>query len=227
MFTSKEANCLKAILVDSINQQRALITKSDSSATEELETKLITLVSLHNKIKMMLNKLQNTQQSTSMPRVLVVDDAESMIGITCTILAEMGFKKVDSASSAEKALKKLIEAAEEKAPFQLVLTDWEMEGDSGLDLLKDIRVHEKLLETDVFIISSHGEQTNILKAIQAGVTGYMLKPINYNVLAKKLSGYLPEQGDNADEKNAIIPQISASGRVAAPSKNEQAKKRPS
>ena len=209
MFTSKEANCLKAILVDSINQQRALITKSDSSATEELETKLITLVSLHNKIKMMLNKLQNTQQSTSMPRVLVVDDAVSMIGITCTILAEMGFKKVDSASSAEKALKKLIEAAEEKAPFQLVLTDWEMEGDSGLDLLKDIRVHENLLETDVFIISSHGEQANILKAIQAGVTGYMLKPINYNVLKHKLSGYLPDPNLHTSDGNDIIPNVNA------------------
>ena len=220
MFTPKEANCLKAILVDSINQQRALITKSSNlDATEELETKLITLVSAHNKIKVMLNKFQNTPQSVTMPRVLVVDDAESMIGITCTILSEMGFRKVDSANSAEKALTKLIEAADEESPFHLVLTDWEMEGDSGLDLLKNIRIHEKLFETDVFIVSSHGEQANILKAIQAGVTGYMLKPINYNVLAKKLSGYLPED-DGAGKNNDITPQISASGQAVAPSKRK-------
>lgn len=209
MFTSKEANSLKAILVDSINQQRALITKSDTlETTHEQETKLITLVSIHNKVKMMLNKLQKTPPPVTMPRVLVVDDAESMIGITCTILSEMGFKKVDNANSAEKALAKLIEAAENKAPFQLVLTDWEMEGDSGLDLLKNIRIHEQLLETDVFIISSHGEQANILKAIQAGVTGYMLKPINYNVLKHKLSGYLPDPNLHPSDSNDIVPKVS-------------------
>ncbi|GAA0779830.1 MULTISPECIES: response regulator [Pseudomonadati] len=212
MFTSKEANSLKAILVDSINQQRALITKSDTlETTDEQETKLITLVSIHNKVKMMLNKLQKTPPPLTMPRVLVVDDAESMIGITCTILSEMGFKKVDNANSAEKALAKLIEASEKKAPFQLVLTDWEMEGDSGLDLLKNIRIHEQLLETDVFIISSHGEQANILKAIQAGVTGYMLKPINYNVLKHKLSGYLPDPNLHPSDSNDIVPKVNALG----------------
>ncbi|MCT7942741.1 response regulator [Shewanella holmiensis] len=221
MLTPKEANCLKAILVGSINQQRALITKSSNlDATEELETKLITRVSAHNKIKVILNKFQNTPQSVTMPRVLVVDDAESMIGITCPILSEMGFRKVDSANSAEKALTKLIEAADEESPFHLVLTDWEMEDESGLDLLKNIRIHEKLLETDVFIVSSHGEQAIILKAIQAGVTGYMLKPINYNVLAKKLSGYLPEQDDAADKNNDITPKISASGQAVVPSKSK-------
>lgn len=211
MFTHKEANALKELLVSGINQQRALITKGGSDKSEEeLEAKLINLVSVHNKVKVLLNKLQKNPPSATMPKILVVDDAESMIGITCKILSEMGFRKVDSAKSAEKALTMLLEAAEEKSPYQIVLTDWEMTGKTGLDLLKDIRITESLLETEVFIVSSHSEQEFILQAIQSGVTGYMLKPLNFNTLDKKLRGYLPSEEDDA---KAITPNINLDGQA--------------
>ncbi|NKF51416.1 response regulator [Shewanella sp. WXL01] len=193
MFTQKEAHCLKRILVESINAQRAMITCSENEFDEEQEQVLINLVSVHNKIKMMLNKLNKQPHVNSMPRILIVDDADSMLQVTTKILVEMGFTKVDMAKSAERALTMLLDAAKKKAPYQLVLTDWEMEGKTGLDLLKDIRVSEQLLETDVYIISSHNEQSHILQAIQSGVTGYLLKPLNFKALAAKLTIYLPAE----------------------------------
>ncbi|WP_394131191.1 response regulator [Shewanella maritima] len=191
MFTKKETECLKKLLISAINQQRS---QSRSEAlTEEDEQTLISLVSAHNKIKLLNNKLSKQSTTVTMPRILVVDDADSMLGVMTQLLFSIGFTKVDTAKSAERALSMLLEAAKIEKYYDIVITDWEMTGKSGLDLLKQIRLHEHLLETDVYILSSHCEQENILQAIQAGVTGYMLKPINAVALQKKLGFYLPDK----------------------------------
>ncbi|KMT64664.1 hypothetical protein XM47_13165 [Catenovulum maritimum] len=125
-----------------------------------------------------------------MPRVLLVDDVESMREVAKKMLSELGFRKVDEARNAEIALKMLDKAYIEGQPYKLVITDWEMPGKSGLDLLKDIRINENISEADVFLLTSHGAQKNIVQAINAGVTGYLVKPINFITLQKKFGKYL-------------------------------------
>lgn len=192
MFTVKEFKALEAVLVESIDKLRkSTQLAEESDERSESEAKMIKLVSALNKIKVQIKKVDKNQQAKVMPRILLVDDSESMLGVADALLSEMGFTKVEKCKSAEKALSELLSAVEKEQPFDLVLTDWEMEGKTGLDLLKDIRVNEHLLETSVFMMTSHSEQENILKAIEYGVTGYILKPLNFNMLNSKLTDFLP------------------------------------
>ena len=71
-----------------------------------------------------------------------------------------------------------------------------MSGKSGLELLKDIRLNEELAATDVFILSTDSSQEAIVNAMQAGVTGYILKPLNFKILQQKLAAYLPNTEDS-------------------------------
>ncbi|CCQ09893.1 chemotaxis protein [Pseudoalteromonas luteoviolacea B = ATCC 29581] len=192
MFSNKELKALNAILPETISTIRKKLELAEESLERNKnEAKLITLVSTLNKIKIQLKKHGNDQQKQSMPKILIVDDSESMLGVASALLGEMGFTKIEKSESAEKALATLLNAAENKTPFELVLTDWEMSGKTGLDLLKDIRTNEKLLETAVYMMTSHSEQGHILKAIEYGVTGYLLKPLNFKMLNGKLKDFLP------------------------------------
>lgn len=83
-------------------------------------------------------------------------------------------------------------ATEANMPYKIVLTDSDMSGKSGIALLRDIRQSEALASADVFIMSANSEHEEIMKAMEAGVTGYILKPLSFNTLQEKLAQYLPD-----------------------------------
>ncbi|MBE0364883.1 hypothetical protein PULV_a3167 [Pseudoalteromonas ulvae UL12] len=193
MLTKKECTLTSALLSAQIKSHRAKLEKSNNDDERaETEKDLISYVSVLNKLRHQADKFSKKKSAQAMPRVLLVDDAPSMLAVASKLLSEIGFSKIDTTPDGDKALKLLLAAAEESNPFNIVITDWEMEGKSGLDLLKVIRTTESLMNTDVFMLTSHSEQVNILSAIEAGVTGYMLKPINFKMLNNKLLEYLPE-----------------------------------
>lgn len=193
MFNKKELLQLRILIKSRIDTLRAEISNAKNSEMQEnLEAELITLVAIFTKLKRDVADSAPDTPEQKMPKILIVDDVESMRLFTEKLLKEMGFRHVEEARSGEQAFNMLINASK-KEPFDIVITDWEMQGKSGLELLRDIRINETLADTQVFLLTSHGSQNHIMQAIQAGVTGYLVKPINFNILKKKLASYLPKQ----------------------------------
>ncbi len=117
---------------------------------------------------------------TSM-HVLVVDDFATMRRIITNVLKQLGFEEILEAEDGTKALQ-ILET--EKVDF--VITDWNMPQMSGLDLLKAIRASEDKKHIPVLMVTAEAMQENILKAAQAGVNNYIIKPFDAKTLSDKI-----------------------------------------
>ena len=103
------------------------------------------------------------------PRILVVDDDESVRELLSTVLFDEGYQ-VTTAESAEQALEYFY-----KDPFPLVITDLRMSGMDGLELLEKVKAFSE--ETQVVIITGHASLDTALQALREGVYDYLIKPI--------------------------------------------------
>lgn len=102
------------------------------------------------------------------PRILVVDDEESLCSLLMEVLSEEGYQ-VDTATNGEEALSLF-----NKDPYPLVITDIRMSGMNGIELLRDIK--ERYLDTQVIIMTSHASLETSVKALRAGAYDYLIKP---------------------------------------------------
>ena len=118
-------------------------------------------------------------------RILIVDDFKTMLMITDNLLRQMGFRNIDQAKDGTSALEKL-----SKAPYGLVLSDWNMEPMDGLTMLTHIRATPALKHTPVILITAESKPENIIKAKQAGVNNYIVKPFNGVTLKEKIAAVL-------------------------------------
>lgn len=115
-------------------------------------------------------------------RVLVVDDFATMRRIISNVLKQLGFENILEAEDGTKALQVL---ETEKVDF--VITDWNMPQMSGLDLLKAIRASEDKKDIPVLMVTAEAMQENIMKAAQAGVNNYIIKPFDAKTLSDKIN----------------------------------------
>jgi two-component system chemotaxis response regulator CheY len=120
-------------------------------------------------------------------KILVVDDAMVMRNIHKNILKEHSISENDllEAENGEKALKLAIENK-----IDLFLLDWNMPKLNGLELVKKIRSIKHYQKTPIIMITAEAARYNIIDAIEAGVTNYVVKPIKGNVLWEKISKYI-------------------------------------
>jgi len=114
-----------------------------------------------------------------MTRVLVADDSSTMRKIILRSLQAVGVTEVAEASDGAEAV-----AIFAPGKFDMVLTDWNMPGMTGLEVLKKIREQDK--EIPVIMVTTEAEKTRVLEAIQAGVTDYLVKPFTPDTLREKL-----------------------------------------
>ena len=114
--------------------------------------------------------------------VLIVDDASSMRRIIRGLLKELGFKHMREAENGQLAMDEL---KNKKADF--VVSDWNMPVMTGIDLLRAIRADEVLKTIPVLMVTAEAKQENILEAVQAGVSNYIVKPFNAATLQEKLN----------------------------------------
>lgn len=117
-------------------------------------------------------------------KVLVVDDARMMRTIVRRCLEALSVHDIDEAEDGVEGITKF-----RSDSYDLVLTDWNMPNKNGLDLLKEIRQINQ--EVPVLLVTTEGQRGNVTAAIQAGVTGYVLKPFDQADLKKKLEAYCP------------------------------------
>lgn len=114
--------------------------------------------------------------------VLVVDDADTMRRIVRSLLRDLGLKNVREAEDGSTALKAL---KHHKA--DLVISDWNMPQMSGLELLRAIRGDGVLKDVPVLMVTAESKKENILEAVRAGVSNYVVKPFNAKTLEEKLN----------------------------------------
>lgn len=118
---------------------------------------------------------------------LIIDDALVMRNIHKNVLREHGFKDEDfrEAGDGEAALR--IASAEF---IDLFLVDWNIPKMSGLEFIKKIRAMERYAKTPVIMITSEAARYNVVEAIEAGTTDYLVKPIKAALMWEKLSRYV-------------------------------------
>ncbi len=114
-------------------------------------------------------------------RILVVDDFSTMRRIVKNILRQLGYNNTVEADDGTTALAKL---KSEKIEF--VVTDWNMPKMSGLELLKEIRSDDALKDIPVLMVTAEALQENIIAAIKAGVSNYVVKPFDAATMAEKI-----------------------------------------
>ena len=120
----------------------------------------------------------------SMP-VLIVDDYKTMLRIIRNLLKQIGFDNVEEASDGTEALAKL-----RAGRFGLVISDWNMEPMTGLQLLQEVRADAKLKSTPFIMVTAESKTENIVVAKQAGVSNYIVKPFSAETLKSKIEKVL-------------------------------------
>ena len=114
--------------------------------------------------------------------VLVVDDYKTMLRIVRNLLKQLGFNNVDEATDGSIALQKLRDKK-----YGLVISDWNMEPMSGLQLLKEVRADSRLSDVPFIMVTAESKSENVVAAKEAGVTNYIIKPFNAETLKQKLT----------------------------------------
>ena len=117
--------------------------------------------------------------------ILVVDDYQTMIRIIRNLLKQLGFNNVDDAADGKAALEKT-----SSKNYGLILSDWNMEPMTGLDLLKHVRASGS--KVPFILVTAESKAENIIAAREAGVNNYIVKPFNADTLKTKLSQVLGE-----------------------------------
>ncbi len=115
-------------------------------------------------------------------KILVVDDFSTMRRIIKNLLKDLGFANIQEADDGNTALPML-----QQGDFDFVVTDWNMPGMQGIDLLRAIRADERLKSIPVLMVTAEAKKEQIIAAAQAGVNGYVIKPFTAATLKEKLA----------------------------------------
>jgi two-component system chemotaxis response regulator CheY len=116
----------------------------------------------------------------SMP-ILVVDDYNTMVRIIRNLLRQLGFADIDHASDGASALDKM-----QQKQYGLVISDWNMEPMTGIELLKQVRADPTLRAVPFIMITAESKTENVIAAKKAGVNNYIVKPFNADTLRIKI-----------------------------------------
>ncbi|MGR7922108.1 chemotaxis response regulator CheY [Zobellella denitrificans] len=114
-------------------------------------------------------------------KILIVDDFSTMRRIIKNLLRDLGFNNTHEADDGTTALPML-----KNGEFDFVVTDWNMPGMQGIDLLRAIRADDKLKHLPVLMVTAEAKREQIIAAAQAGVNGYVVKPFTAATLKEKL-----------------------------------------
>lgn len=118
--------------------------------------------------------------------VLVVDDYATMRKIVRQLLKQIGFSNVHEACDGTEALNLMRDGL----GFGLVISDWNMEPMSGLDLLREVRADARLKDTPFIMVTAESKTENVVVAKQNGVSNYIVKPFNAETLKNKIVSVL-------------------------------------
>lgn len=114
-------------------------------------------------------------------KILIVDDFSTMRRIIKNLLRDLGFTNTAEADDGVTGLPML-----QSGNYDFLITDWNMPGMTGIDLLKAVRSDAKLRDLPVLMVTAEAKRDQIVEAAQAGVNGYVVKPFTAAVLKEKI-----------------------------------------
>ena len=117
--------------------------------------------------------------------VLIVDDYKTILRIIKNLLKQIDFTSVDEATDGAEALAKLRQGS-----YGLVISDWNMQPMTGLELLQEVRADSRLRATPFIMVTAESKAENVVAAKQAGVSNYIVKPFNAETLRDKIDKVL-------------------------------------
>lgn len=120
----------------------------------------------------------------SMP-ILIVDDYKTMLRIIRNLLRQLDFQNIDEATDGNAALQRLYQK-----DYELIISDWNMEPMTGLQLLREVRRNERLRHIPFIMVTAESKTENVIAAKEAGVSNYIVKPFNAETLKTKLQSVL-------------------------------------
>ncbi|MDR1946767.1 MAG: chemotaxis response regulator CheY [Desulfovibrio sp.] len=119
-------------------------------------------------------------------RVLVVDDFSTMRRIIKNILRQIGFTNVVEADDGTTAWEVL-----NKDKIEFIISDWNMPQMTGIDLLRKVRGSEEFADLPFLMVTAEAQQENIIEAVQAKVSNYIVKPFTAEVMKQKIDKIFP------------------------------------
>ncbi len=114
-------------------------------------------------------------------KILIVDDFSTMRRIIKNLLRDLGFTNTQEADDGQTALPML-----KSGDFDFLVTDWNMPGMSGIELLREVRADERLSSLPVLMVTAEAKRDQIVEAAQSGVNGYVVKPFTAQALKEKI-----------------------------------------
>ena len=117
----------------------------------------------------------------SSKKFLVVDDFATMRRIIRNLLRQLGYSKIEEAEDGAVALRKL-----KSQPFDMVICDWNMPNMTGIELLREVRADDAIKDIPFLMVTAEAIKENIIEAVKAGVSDYIVKPFTADVLSSKI-----------------------------------------
>jgi len=114
-------------------------------------------------------------------KVLIVDDFATMRRIMKNILKQLGFTNIIEADDGTTALEEL-----KKTDVDLIISDWNMPKMTGLELLKTVRSTDNLKDLPFLMVTAEAQKQNVIDAVQAGVSNYVVKPFTAEAISEKI-----------------------------------------
>lgn len=182
MLTDSE---LKTV-VETLTKRRAALLqqcKDDPAVKEHNQTDIDLLESAVEKIKNACAAASENLPDLSPLRVLVAEDDAYSLKLMQAVLNDLNITKIDTAKDGSEALKLIFQC--DKA-YDIVLCDWNMPGKTGLQVHSTMRTDSRFKHTMFIVVSAVSESEQIRSAIQQGVNDYIVKPLDEEVMQKKI-----------------------------------------
>lgn len=126
-------------------------------------------------------------------RVLIVDDFALVRGSLKKAVFDAGVKDVIEAEDGELAFNALVKAHTEGQPITLIFTDWNMPNVDGFEFLLNCKKDPRFENTPIIFVTAETEKDQILKALRAGATDYLMKPFTNVAVTSILNDYFPDR----------------------------------
>ena len=155
-------------------------------------------------------------------QILVVDDSKTIRYMLVHMLKELGYETIAEAADVEAAMNQI-----QMNPPDLIFSDFNMPGKSGLDFLKLVRQHSTIAKVPFIMVTTMHDKKVIFDAVKAGAQYYILKPVEKNVLVEKLTALTESHHIQAPRKAAattfqpVEPDKKTSAKATAPAENKQ------
>ena len=133
-------------------------------------------------------------------QILIVDDYKTMLRIIRNLLKQLNFQNIDEATDGSMALARMREKK-----YGLVISDWNMQPMTGLELLREVRADGSMKDTPFIMVTAESKTENVIAAKEAGVNNYIVKPFNAETLKRqdrqRPRPFLSRAGSGLDEPN--------------------------